>query len=1204
MPLLPESTDLEFGKTPTARIPEAANPDLGPSPDALDVIGAALRQTNTASALTHRLTSPTPDVTPTPGFDPLAHVPKGYEDHAEAFIDAQSEADMQYHMSRIDDERRDKQIIARAGGWGVAAVLASGSVDPINVAAMAIPVVGETRLGNMARLAAVGAGSGLAQDAALSQINTTGPTAKESLLNVGRAAVLSGLLGAIMPRVPRAEIGPLMDKDLGPGSGSILDDRIPVPPTPDPEALFVARQLRERIAAHEKGITDTIFGPLSEQAKGVDMAATQDALTQAIAERDRLAAGLMTDKAERVSAEAERLSGGQGVLENLRRRYNMVDVSSVIGERAEQNVAQQIAAENEQVANANSVIERLQSDVDAVNKVRAAEGDLEQLRYGMKEAEGKGLSALADVLPEAERGPWMRRIQALEQQAQHDIPSALPPTDTGLPPMMANETGANSMGAAAAAQTTLEDQRVARGARLAVEGPLGKVAPGTRLLSSPSLRVRQLLENLVNVGEVLEKNMKGIANAIPIERLLWRAEGIWQTGVDARAALYKQYRQRIAQEGGQRISRREFGIEVSKAMRRGDQHAIPEVSEAAKQTRKLVFDPYYQRALKAGLVPEEAKLFAESYLTRQYNAQAIRANRLDWHKRLREWFISQGADPAEADAIAHQATRNVTGAERGTMDWNAFKDIVPESGRLKGRTLSVPDSVLEPYLSNDIDHLTHSYLRSMAPEVEMHERFGSRDLANEIQDIKDEYAVLKQKALVDGDNELANKLDANLSHDIRDIQAIRDRLYGIHGQPKDPGSFFVRAARLLRQNNVLRLLGGATISHIPDVANVIARYGLGNTLNMVRKLATSFEASAMTRAESHRLGAALDMAMNTISVLGDFGSHSQYAEQRIAGKLTRAFTIATLETPLVTLIQNVAGVLGQHEILNTAEIIAKGGAADRNLLTRLASAGLDELMLQRIATEAAEHGQDVNGIRFGHSEIWKDQQAAQAFESAILKDAHGMTLRPSVADTPLFMSTELGKTVAQFKTFAFASLHNVINPMMQGIARGDPRAAVGLVSLITAGAASYMAKQAAAGQPIETDNPGRFALEVLDKANILGWTGEMVFPALWQMGFKDLSRWSDRDPAETFLGPSAGTVLSTLERRLPGKALATDDERATDSSLTFKRSDLHFLRRTFIPGQNLWWLRRAVNSVEDTVGDSFNLPGDSNADRAARRANQ
>ncbi len=249
-------------------------------------------------------------------------------------------------------------------------------------------------------------------------------------------------------------------------------------------------------------------------------------------------------------------------------------------------------------------------------------------------------------------------------------------------------------------------------------------------------------------------------------------------------------------------------------------------------------------------------------------------------------------------------------------------------------------------------------------------------------------------------------------------------------------------------------------------------------------------------------------------------------------------------------------------------------------------------MLKRIAAQHEQFGATVNGLNFGMSDKWTDGEAAGAFESAILRDAHSVTLRPGAGDTPLLMSTEVGKSLLQFKSFGYAASRSVANPLLQGLAHGDPRAAMALTTLIGMGAASYIAKQTVAGQPIEPLSSPRLALELLDKSNLLGWTSEFLFPLLWQAGIKNVSRFGDRDAVETIGGPSAGTVASLYERRFPQKLAGNQ----TDKAETFTRSDLHFLRR-LTPGQNLWYLRNGVNDLEDRIGDAFDLPGKSNADR-------
>jgi hypothetical protein len=193
------------------------------------------------------------------------------------------------------------------------------------------------------------------------------------------------------------------------------------------------------------------------------------------------------------------------------------------------------------------------------------------------------------------------------------------------------------------------------------------------------------------------------------------------------------------------------------------------------------------------------------------------------------------------------------------------------------------------------------------------------------------------------------------------------------------------------------------------------------------------------------------------------------------------------------------------------------------------------------------------------------------------------------------MSTEWGKLILQFKTFAFAANRVVGLNLAQGLAHADVRSAAALAALAGMGTLSYVAKQKAAGQPIES-NPGRLAMEVLDKSNILGWTNEVISPGLWQGGNKDLSRWSDRDFAETVLGPTAGTAVAAWGKQYPARLSNLASGGAVNPNLAFRRSDLHFLRR-MAPGQNLWYARRGINALEDGVGDLFDLPGESNEQR-------
>jgi len=811
--------------------------------------------------------------------------------------------------------------------------------------------------------------------------------------------------------------------------------------------------------------------------------------------------------------------------------------------------------------------------------------------------------AQASGLPEADVKELVEGHEAdiaqLEQELK-DLPE--PETPMGELPAV-NPNPESTSGAMQVRGLTLEDTATARGGNL-YSKTVGKVAPAARLMQSASTKVRQLAMDLMNIPGTLAMHYRDLASPDPIERQLWKelearlAEGISQTKQG-----YAAYRERIAGTAEKPVSFRQFRELVAPAMRRNDQSGIPEVARLAQWMReKGGFDEFFRRAEKAGMLKgqETQALYAESYMTRLYDQQKIAANRSGWLSVIEQWAMRNGVDRAEATGIAHDVDRRIGGSERGTMDSKAFDNIVAKSGRLKARTLPIPDKELEPFLVNDISALHSHYLRTMVPEVLMTERFGTRDLADQLLGIRDDYARLIEQARATGDNERMGLLGKARDTDIKTLEAARDIMYGNYGVPKDPGKWYIRAGRMLRQVNVSRMLGGATFKHFPDVANLIMRYGADNTFSVMGKLATSLDAAKLAYSDAKRFGVATDMITNVTSgALWDSASHSQFPEQRFMRSFNKFFTTITGETPLITMIQSLASKASEEEILKMARWVNEGRSIPKNRAAVLAAGNLNTGMLQRIAQQDALKGQTINGLRFGNSETWADKEAARALESAIARDAHGITMRPGVGDRPLFMNTEMGKFLFQFKSFEFAASRIIGLPMLQGMAHGDMRAAQGLMAQFAMATAGYVLYQKAIGQKVETD-PKRLAVEILDRTNFMGWTSSALFPAIHQLGFKDFSRWYDKDPVSQ-LGPSAEMAYELMNRNLPGRvAQGIFGKAPGQQNLPFRRSDLHFMRK-LMPYNQLWYLRSTLDNLEDAVGDGFNLPGKSLADYRAER---
>ena len=91
----------------------------------------------------------------------------------------------------------------------------------------------------------------------------------------------------------------------------------------------------------------------------------------------------------------------------------------------------------------------------------------------------------------------------------------------------------------------------------------------------------------------------------------------------------------------------------------------------------------------------------------------------------------------------------------------------------------------------------------------------------------------------------------------------------------------------------------------------------------------------------------------------------------------------------------------------------------------------------------------------------------------------------------------------------------------------------------------------------------------------MAWGGDVIFPGLWQLGGEELSRFSDRSLFSTVAGPTFGTLGEIYSAQLPSKVLNGE----------VSEKDVHMLRR-MLPGQNIFYLRRGINVLEEEAADA------------------
>ena len=133
---------------------------------------------------------------------------RGYEDHLEAFIGADSDEEIDSVKLRIDRELEAKSIIENASNWySIPAVLSANIVDPlILIPGASIASVG-TKAAKIGKGAATGTAfgtaSGISRETILQTFQETRPI-DESVINVITEGALGGILGGVVASVAKS----------------------------------------------------------------------------------------------------------------------------------------------------------------------------------------------------------------------------------------------------------------------------------------------------------------------------------------------------------------------------------------------------------------------------------------------------------------------------------------------------------------------------------------------------------------------------------------------------------------------------------------------------------------------------------------------------------------------------------------------------------------------------------------------------------------------------------------------------------------------------------------------------------------------------------------------------------------------------------------------------------------------------------------
>ena len=510
------------------------------------------------------------------------------------------------------------------------------------------------------------------------------------------------------------------------------------------------------------------------------------------------------------------------------------------------------------------------------------------------------------------------------------------------------------------------------------------------------------------------------------------------------------------------------------------------------------------------------------------------------------------------------------------------KITVAGRGPLKERTFNIPDLYevdgirAEDFLVSDAQEVMDRYMRVMSADIELSRAFGRPDMEDVFDAIKRDYDKLVEAAK----GEKAKKrLRDEMDNRIADLRGVRDVIRGNFGQPTYD-NLWARGTGAVRSWNYTTMLGGMTVSALPDVANKVLSHGfLGIARDLIVPLTAGLKNANITAKEARSLGIAVERTLATrIAAMADIGDVYGRATkfERIIGAMTNHFTTWTGMRAWNDVMKSADYIMAANRTIRAVERPDRMGKDTRTWLAQL---GIGEGDYAAIRAQVRRYGQTSGAMRLANVDQWDDAGAKRVWIAAMGKNSNIQTVTPGAGDRPLMMNSELGKTIGQFKTFAFAANQRVTVRAAQQARMGHGRVVSALMSYVGMGMVVYYLKMIGSNRT-PSDDPVVWVREGIDRSGVVSIfmegfnTAEKVTGQTF-VGDSPASRYASRNAFGSMLGPTFGR----------GQAATEVIAGALDGDL--KDRDIHAVRK-LMPYNNLFWLRTVFDELEiglvDTVG--------------------
>ena len=539
-------------------------------------------------------------------------------------------------------------------------------------------------------------------------------------------------------------------------------------------------------------------------------------------------------------------------------------------------------------------------------------------------------------------------------------------------------------------------------------------------------------------------------------------------------------------------------------------------------------------------------------------------------------------------------------------------DTMPElKGMMKRRVLDIPYEQKKRYLEMDSERVLGIYTRSMGADIELFRAFGSVNGGNMIANVQSELkAIEKQlrtrtvddagKTITDARRKKDLKAHAKGASDIiESLDHAITRLRGLAGMPNNPEGLAYRMGRAARFLNVMTMMGSAAVTSIPDIGRTVMMHGMTRTF---RDSWMPFIGGLVRESDREITKAVYDQLK-----LFNIGVEFQTQQRAQAGfsiemdtpgrtRLERLIELGAVKTPTIALFgiqtdiaRQLAGSATLARFVTNIDNFAAGRMRPGDPeLHYMVKTGLDPQIMDRIARELNKPDGHtvVNGVKVPNTAAW-DYQAMRAFGAAMQRESNNIVIQPGLERMNWADQHPIGSIIFQFRSFTMGAHSKMLLSGLQQRDMAAFHALQGVTMSLALGALSYY---------IWARSTSDRATEEMQNASWETWLDQAIYRSGLTGLFAEVQSIGSKIPATadlvTFEGSSiAGRRPNSIMGAIAGPTYGTAETIASVlAGMDEPTQGTLSQARKLIPYQNVFYLRRALNIVEEGLGEALNIP--------------